>query len=125
MAYWPGGTTVASTPGWPAPVVVAPQTVIAPAPFMPLPAVAWDACGAWTPYALSPMFNPPTAPGWPAVGFGMTSPMAPCCVDGAWSGLGMGLGAGLGVGLGAGLGAGVGASLGHMVGSFAVGHPFW
>jgi hypothetical protein len=121
MAHWPGASPVAPAPGWPAPVVVAPQTVIAPAPFMPSPPIAWDAYGGWIPYAPSPMWNPMAAPGWPAVGFGMTSPLAPCWADGGWSGLGMGLGAGIG----AGLGVGVGASLGHMVGAFAFGHPFW
>ncbi|WP_147307036.1 hypothetical protein [Roseateles depolymerans] len=114
------GAPVVAAPGWSPPVVVAPQTVIAPTPFMPSPPIVWDACGGMVPYPPYPMWNPMAAPGWPAVGFGMTSPLAPCWADGALSGLGMGLGAGIGAGIGAGMGAG----LGHMLGSFAFGHPF-
>lgn len=114
------GAPVVAAPGWSPPVVVAPQTVIAPTPFMPSPPIVWDACAGMVPYPPYPMWNPMAAPGWPAVGFGMTSPLAPCWADGALSGLGMGLGAGIGAGIGAGMGAG----LGHMLGSFAFGHPF-
>lgn len=117
MAQWPSASPVPAAPGWPAPVVVAPQSFIAPTPFMPSPPMVWDACAGMVPYPPYPMWNPMAAPGWPGVGFGMPSPLAPCWADSALSGLGMGLGAGIG--------ASIGMGLGHMLGSFAFGHHFF
>lgn len=108
-AQWPG---VAASP-YPAP----PPVVFAPAPFIPSPAVVWDACGGFVPYPSCQTWNFVPGPGWPAVGFGMSSPLAPCWGDVS--------AAGVGLGLGAGIGAGIGAGVGHMLGAFAFGHHFF